>query len=106
MRKNFIAVFITCSSGREASRIADMIIKKRLAACANIVSKIKSIFRWKGKIVKAKEILIIAKTGRDKFAELEREVKKIHSYEVPEIIAMPITAGSGSYLEWIDKSVN
>jgi len=104
MLKKFIVVFVTCSSGREAVRIADMIIRKRLAACASIMPKIESRFRWKGRVVKAKESLIIAKTSPGKFASLEREVKKIHSYEVPEIIAMPITAGSASYLEWIDKN--
>jgi len=98
-------VFITCSSGREAASIADMIIKKRLVACVSIMPKIESRFRWKGSIVKKGEVLIIAKTGRDKFAALEREAKKIHSYEVPEIIAMPITSGSGSYLTWIDNSI-
>lgn len=104
MRENFIAVFITCSSRKEAVCIADAILRKKLAACANIISELESKFWWNGKIVKAKEALVIAKTSRRRFISLEREVKRLHSYEVPEIIALPIVAGSKSYLEWIDKN--
>ena len=105
MRNNFIVVFITCASGKEAVRISGALLKKRLAACVNTMHGIDSRFWWEGKIVKAKETFVIAKTTRAAFAALEHEVKKVHSYEVPEIIALPIIAGNKSYLSWIDKSV-
>ncbi len=99
----FLQVFVTCQSKKEADAIAASILKKRLAACANIVSGVDSKFWWNGRIDKAKEVLVILKTKLSNFKRIEKEVKRIHSYEVPEIIAIPIIAGSKKYLNWIEK---
>ena len=96
-----IVVLVTASSEEEASRIAGALVEGGLAACANIVPEIRSIFRWEGKIVNERESLLVLKSQTDCFEELTSQVKKLHSYSVPEIIALPITAGSSEYLAWI-----
>jgi periplasmic divalent cation tolerance protein len=99
-----IIVFVTCGSEEEASKISNSLIEKRLAACANIISPIRSIYRWEGKIWDEKEYLIIIKTKRSNFEELEKEIKSLHSYSVPEIVALRISEGSIPYLNWIFES--
>ena len=99
----YIIIFITASSKKEAERIADSLVDKKLAACVNIVPNIKSIYTWRGKREKASEVLLIAKSKREKFKKIIKQVKSLHSYEVPEIICVPITGGSKSYLDWIKK---
>ena len=101
--KEFIVIFVTSSSLEEAEKIGNSLVEKRLVACVNIMPEIKSIFLWKGKIAKEKEVLLIAKSRRELFDSIQNEVKVLHSYEVPEIIALPIEAGSEDYLEWIKK---
>jgi periplasmic divalent cation tolerance protein len=101
--KEFIVVFITCSSMKEAEKIGNSLVEKRLVACVNIMPEIKSIFLWKGKITKEKEVLLIAKSRMELFDSIQNEVRELHSYEVPEIIALPIEAGAEDYLEWIKK---
>ena len=98
-----IVVFITTSSTDEANLIASELISKKAAACVNVIP-INSIFSWKGKVEKAKEILLTVKTRNKLFKKLEFIVRKCHSYEVPEIIALPIVAGSRDYLDWIRES--
>jgi len=105
MIKDAILVFVTCPCAKEAGHIADSLLKKKLVACASVLPGIKSKFRWKGGIETAKEILIMAKTLRSKFAALEKEVRRCHSYEVPEIVALPIVSGSEKYLNWIAESL-
>lgn len=101
-----LVVLVTCRSAKEAERIARSLVQKRLAACANILrSPVRSIYRWKGKIESAREVLLIIKTSRRGFSKLQAAIKRLHSYEVPEIIALPIAAGSQSYLSWLAKSV-
>jgi periplasmic divalent cation tolerance protein len=100
-----IVVFITAGSEAEAARLAEMLVQSNLAACVQILPQIESVYRWKGKIERQGEILMIAKTLRSKFAELERAVRGLHSYETPEIVALPITAGSARYLEWLSASI-
>jgi periplasmic divalent cation tolerance protein len=101
-----IVVLVTCKSKAEARRIAELLAKKRLAACGNILeSPVSSIYRWKGKIERAKEYLLILKSTRAAFVGLEREVTRLHSYDVPEIIALRIAHGSGKYLNWIAANV-
>jgi periplasmic divalent cation tolerance protein len=101
-----IVVLVTCASSAEARRIATSLVKKRLAACGNIHgAKVNSIYRWKGKVEKAREVLLVLKSTRKAFAKLENEVRRMHSYEVPEIIALPIVEGSRPYLEWIWECV-
>ncbi|MDQ6651724.1 MAG: divalent-cation tolerance protein CutA [Acidobacteriota bacterium] len=103
---NAIVVFMTAASGEEAERIAEMLVAGRLAACVQILSKIKSVYRWQGKIERQREVLLIAKTTRMKFPELERKVRAAHSYEIPEIVALPVTAGSAPYLQWLSSVTN
>ena len=101
-----IVVFLTASSGEEATRLADLLIGAHLAACVQILPEMESVYRWQGKIERQSEILLIAKTTVAKFAELEREVRALHSYETPEIVAVPILAASTPYLEWLTNSLN
>jgi periplasmic divalent cation tolerance protein len=100
-----IVVFITTSNEDEAVRIAGAIVEERFAGCVNIIKEIRSIYRWKGKIEDEKEVLMIAKTKKSQFAPLCSKVKELHSYTVPEIIAVPITEGSKDYLTWLDEVV-
>ena len=99
-----IVVFMTASSGEEAARLADMLVGAHLAACVQILPEIESVYRWQGKIERAAEVLLLAKTTRSKFEELEREVRALHSYDTPEIIAVPVVAGSASYVDWLIQS--
>jgi len=101
-----IAVFITTPDKDEASRLADMLIERNLAACVQILPSMLSVYRWQGKIERQEEVLLIAKTFTAKFAELEREVRAVHSYETPEIVAVPLTAVSEPYRQWLSASVN
>jgi periplasmic divalent cation tolerance protein len=101
-----IVVFLTAANGEEATRLADLLIGAHLAACVQILPEMESVYRWQGKIERQSEILLIAKTIAAKFAELEREVRALHSYETPEIIAVPLVAGSTPYLEWLANSLN
>ena len=101
-----ILIFVTCATRREANRLARSLVQANLAACVNIFANpIHSIYRWKGKIETANEILLLIKSTRVRFRELEREIRRRHSYEVPEIIALPIVSGSKPYLRWIRQSV-
>jgi periplasmic divalent cation tolerance protein len=102
-----IVVLVTCGSREEARRIAHSLVKDRLAACGNILeAPVRSIYRWKGKVESPREFLLIVKSSRKGFAKLEKTVKRLHSYEVPEIIALPIADGSADYLRWIDECVS
>ena len=98
-----IVVFMTASNGEEAARLADMLVGAHLAACVQILPEMESVYRWEGKIERAAEVLLIAKTTQSKFEELEREVRALHSYDTPEIIAVPVVAGSARYLEWLSQ---
>jgi periplasmic divalent cation tolerance protein len=101
-----IVVFMTAPNGEEATRLADLLIGAHLAACVQILPEMESVYRWEGKIERQSEILLIAKTTTAKFAELEREVRALHSYETPEIVAVPIVASSSPYLAWLIDSLN
>ena len=100
-----IVVLLTAANGEEAARLADLLIGAHLAACVQILPEMESVYRWEGKIERQAEILLLAKTTRSKFEDLEREVRALHSYETPEIIALPIVAGSAPYLEWLRAGV-
>lgn len=101
-----IVVFMTAANREEAGRLAEMLVEKRLAACVQILPEIESVYRWQGKVERQREVLLIAKTTRSNFEELEKEVRARHSYETPEIVALPLSAGSGPYLEWLKTSVD
>jgi periplasmic divalent cation tolerance protein len=99
-------VLTTTSSQEEARRIANALVERRLAACVNIVSKIDSIYRWKGKVEEAQEFLLLIKTTESAVEKLRDAIQELHSYEVPESIVLPIESGSERYLNWIDESVS
>jgi periplasmic divalent cation tolerance protein len=100
-----IVVLITTPNTDEAARLAEMLVGQRLAGCVQILPEIESIYRWQDKIEGQKEVLLIAKTTKSTFERLEKEVRAIHSYETPEIVALPLTAGSAPYLEWLGSNV-
>jgi len=99
-----IVVFVTCGSEDEALEIARALVEEKFAACANMVSPLRSIYRWEGKICDEKEWLLVIKTRQFLFEDLAKRVKAIHSYSVPEIIALPIAEGLPAYLTWISEN--
>lgn len=100
-------MLVTCGSRAEAQRIAQEIVARRLAACTNILEMpVRSIYRWKGKVQKAREFLLLIKTSARRLPALEAEIKRLHSYDVPEFIAVPIVAGSPAYLRWLADCVS
>ena len=101
MSTGCVVVLITVGDPEEARRIADALMDRRKAACVNIVPQVTSIFRWEGNVEDEKESLLVVKTRAELFPELKALVSGIHSYEVPEIIALPIVDGNAEYLEWI-----
>ena len=101
----YVVVLVTAKDKKEARRISVQLIKAKLAACVNIVDKVDSIFFWAGKIDQAKESLLMIKSKKEKLARIIKLVKSLHSYEVPEIIAIPIIAGDKPYLRWIDAAL-
>jgi periplasmic divalent cation tolerance protein len=100
-----IVVLSTCESEEQAERIARHLIEKKLAGCVNISGKIRSIYRWKDAVEDAAEFLLIIKTRRDLFPKIRAEIAAIHSYEVPELIALAVVDGSDSYLAWLDREL-
>lgn len=103
-KPNEIVVLVTVPNEDEAARIAQALVKEKLAACANIITNIRSIYRWEGKIEDAPEVLMVVKTQTRCFNALSAKVRELHSYTVPEIIALPITDGSEDYLTWLRES--
>jgi periplasmic divalent cation tolerance protein len=101
--RNKRAVFVTCPTFAQARKIARAVVKGRLAACVNVVhSPVESVYTWKGMLETAREYLLVMKTTTKQLSALEKEVKRLHSYDVPEFIAVPISEGSKEYLSWID----
>jgi len=100
-----IVVMITAGSRAEAESLAEMLVTRRLAACVQILPEVLSIYRWQGKVERNSEHLLYVKTTHARFAELEREVKAAHSYDTPEVIAVPVVAASEHYLKWLRVNV-
>ncbi|HKV61653.1 MAG TPA: divalent-cation tolerance protein CutA [Candidatus Acidoferrum sp.] len=99
-------VLVTCGTLTEGRRIARRVVSSRLVACVNIIlSPVESFYTWKGKLEKAREYLLVMKTTEKRLSELESQVKKLHSYDVPEFIVLPVVAGSKKYLKWVGQSV-
>ena len=96
-----LVVFLTAATADEAAAIADALVTNRLAACVQILPPMQSVYVWQGKVERAEEVMLLAKTTRDNFSSLERAVRAIHSYETPEIIGVPIVEGSDDYLKWL-----
>jgi periplasmic divalent cation tolerance protein len=102
----FRVVLVTCGTLAEAWKIARAVVELRLVACVNILTHaVESFYTWKGKVENSSEYLMMMKTNAERLEELQKEVLRLHSYETPEFIALPITAGSQAYLRWIEESV-
>ncbi|MBM3888735.1 MAG: divalent-cation tolerance protein CutA [Verrucomicrobia bacterium] len=102
---SYWVVFVTAGSRREARKLAQALLERRLVACANIVPGVESHYWWQGKIDCSREWLLVMKTRRPRFGALRRAVKELHGYQVPEIIAVPLVAGDATYLRWMDASL-
>jgi periplasmic divalent cation tolerance protein len=100
---DYSVVFMTASSHEEAENIAENLVSHKLAACVNILPNMKSFYWWDDKVCKDDELLLVAKIKTSLFKDLEKAVKKLHSYDVPEIILLPIENGSNAYLQWLEK---
>ncbi|MDY6833685.1 MAG: divalent-cation tolerance protein CutA [Chloroflexota bacterium] len=103
---NAIVVFITTASRDEAQSISNILIEKRQVACVNIVPQVDSVFWWEGRVESEQECLLIAKTKTSVLNSVIDIVKQVHSYDVPEVIALPIVGGNGDYLNWINEEIS
>jgi periplasmic divalent cation tolerance protein len=101
LENTYVIVIVTTPSKQEAEKIAQHLLKERLIACANIIGPVSSLFHWSGKIEEAEEYLMLMKSRKDLFEKLSEAVKALHSYEVPEILALPMVEGSKAYLDWL-----
>jgi len=101
-----LVVYITAPNEEEAAKIAKILVEERLAGCVNIIKDIRSIYSWQGKLEDEKEVLMIVKTRLELFSALTSKVKELHSYTVPEIIAMPIADGSKEYIKWLKEATS
>lgn len=100
-----IVVLNTCASEEEAERLARLLIEQRLAACVSILPRMRSFYRWKGAVESADECLLLIKSSRPLFERLRVELEKAHSYEVPEMLALPVVEGAANYLEWLESNL-
>lgn len=103
MMSEYIVVFITAPNEDEAVKIANALVSERLAGCVNIIKGVRSIYSWQGKIEDEPEVLMILKTRQSLFEPLLKRVKELHTYSVPEVIALPIVEGSEDYLKWLSE---
>ncbi|MCX5849684.1 MAG: divalent-cation tolerance protein CutA [Deltaproteobacteria bacterium] len=103
--KSYIQISTTTETKQQAQKIAQYLVETKLAACVQITGPIESIYRWKGKVETANEWLCLIKTREDLFDKVEAAIKKLHSYETPEIITVPIVKGSKEYLNWLDSEL-
>ena len=103
--EEYIQIFTTIEKKEDAEKIAKSLIEKRLASCIQIVGPISSIYWWKNKIETSQEWLCIIKSKKNLYEEIEKSIKEVHPYEIPEIIAMPIISGSKDYLKWLDNEL-
>ena len=104
--QEFIIVYVTAGSPAEGDRLARALVDERLAACVNRIGTVQSVYRWEGKLEQSEEQLLIIKTQKRLFAALEKRVRELHSYSVPEIVALPIIEGSQDYLRWLGDQTN
>lgn len=100
----FLVIFITASNQKEAEKIAAVLLREKLAGCITIVPKVKSLYWWQKRIEKSNEVLLIVKTAKNKLPRLIKKIKEVHSYQVPEIIALPIIGGDQKYLKWLKET--
>jgi periplasmic divalent cation tolerance protein len=102
---DFVVVFCTCRDQQEALHLANAVVEQRLAACVNVLPSMQSVYRWKGEVQIETEQLLLIKTTEDRFDALREAIVKLHSYETPELLAIPVAGGSDKYLAWIRESV-
>jgi periplasmic divalent cation tolerance protein len=100
-----IVVLTTCASAEEAEKIARALVSKKLAACVNLLPSVRSVYRWKGAVEEAQEIQLVIKSSRGLLDAVRAEIEKLHSYEVAELIALPIVDGSEAYLDWLGREL-
>jgi periplasmic divalent cation tolerance protein len=100
----FVVVLVTIGSREDGEAMARTLVAERLAACVNVVGPIRSVYRWQGTVDESEEHLLIIKTPRARFVALEDRVRALHGYDTPEVIALPVTAGSAPYLDWLRAS--
>jgi periplasmic divalent cation tolerance protein len=104
--QEFIVVYVTAGSPAEGDRLARALVEEHLAACVNRIGPVQSVYRWQGKVEQSEEELLIIKTRNSQFAALAKMIHELHSYTVPEIIALPIIEGSDGYLRWLGEQVS
>jgi periplasmic divalent cation tolerance protein len=101
-----LVVFVTVGGREEAERIAGTVVTEKLAACVNVVPAVRSCYVWEGKLTWSEEVLLVVKTTRGGYGDLETRIRELHSYDVPEIVALPVERGFEKYLEWVQQSVS
>lgn len=100
-----IVVLSTCGSEEEAEKLARSLVEQRLAACVSVVPRVRSFYRWKGAVESAEEYLLVIKSSRDRMGDLLGALEKEHSYEVPEVLALPVVEGAPNYLSWLQTNL-
>jgi periplasmic divalent cation tolerance protein len=98
-----LIVFVTAANGEEAAKISEIVVKAHLAACASTIPSVSSIYWWQGKLAKDQEAMVILKTTVLRYPQLEKAIREVHSYKVPEILAVPVIEGSAEYLRWVKE---
>jgi periplasmic divalent cation tolerance protein len=106
MKESIYLVYCTVANVESAKSIARVLVNKKLAACCNIIPAVNSIYCWRGEVEESQEVLMLIKTSQKKYEQLEKEIKMIHSYSVPEIIATKLETGSAAYIDWIIECVD
>ena len=101
---DFVVVFVTAPSADDAARIGRALVAERLAACVNVLGPVRSIYRWQGAVEEAEEHMLVVKARGADVAALDARVRALHSYEVPEVLALPIVGGAAGYLAWLDEA--
>jgi periplasmic divalent cation tolerance protein len=101
-----LIVFVTAPNGEESNLLAEALVAEQLAACVNLVRGVESVYRWEGKVVKESETLLIIKTVRPVYDQLEKRVRELHSYTTPEVVAVSIERGSADYLSWLARATS
>ena len=104
--RRVVVVLVTCPTRTAARRIAALAVERRFAACVNLIPAVESIFRWQGKTTRCRETLLVIKTTAGRFTALKRAILALHPYDVPEVVALPVTMGHPSYLSWVVSSVH
>ena len=101
MKSEYIVILVTCKDKQEAEKITQLLLDEHLIACGNIVSPVTSLFFWSGRIDRAEECLVVMKSRMDLFSQVAEHVRRLHSYEVPEVLALPLVDASKAYLDWM-----